>query len=460
MKKSKKNIVRYKKSFHMNIGIVIFSVILIYLCIYLISFASQKHIAVYEVQKGSIAQKSVYTGLILRDETVVYAENAGSVNYYIKEGDKAAKNELICSVDKSGDIAEKISAAGTQTDGLDQSSLKDIETTISNYISDNSNMTFYNVYAFKNSLDAQVQEALYLKALNSLSKETDEAVKNDTFSFQKSPSDGIVAFYTDGYEDITTDTFKDSMFDPSSYQKSNLKNNDKVTDGQALYKLCTSEDWKILVPIDDSTATEMKDQDYITVTFRQDGAVVQPAVSEKKYGKQNYLILTFNSSMVRYISERYVELELGADGITGLKIPNTSIIEKEFLAVPKEYFTTGGDDSDPGLLKVNKDGSTEFIATNQYYESETSYYINETADIQYGDTIQIPNSDDTYTINKTGSLKGVYNINKGYALFKVIDIIDENEEYSIVKTGTDYGLSLYDHIALNGNELKEGELLN
>lgn len=459
MKKRKRNIVRYKKSFRLNIGIVIFGIILIYLCIYLISFAFQKHVAVYEVQRGSIAQKSVYTGLILRDETVVYADNAGLVNYYIKEGDKAAKNELICSVDKSGDIAEQISEAGTNTEGLDSSSLKDIETTISNYVSDSSNMTFYNVYAFKNSLDAQVREALYLKALNSLSDQTAEAVKKDTFSFLKAPSDGIVAFYTDGYEKVTKDSFKDSMFDPSSYQKNNLKNNDKVTDGQALYKLCTSEDWEIMVPVDTKTADEMKDQDYVTVTFRQDGAVVQPAVSEKKYGKQNYLILTFNSSMVRYISDRYVELELGADGTTGLKIPNTSIVEKEFLVVPKEYFTTGGDNQDPGLLKVDKKGSAEFIATDRYYETETSYYI-DTSDIQYGDTIKKPNSDDTYTISKTGKLKGAYSINKGYALFKVIDIIDQNEEYSIIKTGTSYGLSLYDHIALNGKDLKEGELIN
>lgn len=94
-----------------------------------------------------------------------------------------------------------------------------------------------------------------------------------------------------------------------------------------------------------------------------------------------------------------------------------------------------------------------------YYETETSYYIDET-DLKAGDVIQKEGSSDQYTLQKTAKLKGVYNINKGYAVFKQIDILSKNEEYSILKTGTSYGLSLYDHIALNGNEISEGELIN
>ena len=35
-----------------------------------------------------------------------------------------------------------------------------------------------------------------------------------------------------------------------------------------------------------------------------------------------------------------------------------------------------------------------------------------------------------------------------------------NEEYTIVKTGTSYGLSLYDRIALDGTSVAEGEFAN
>ena len=63
-----------------------------------------------------------------------------------------------------------------------------------------------------------------------------------------------------------------------------------------------------------------------------------------------------------------------------------------------------------------------------------------------------------YTIGSDiGSLKGVYNINKGYAVFKQINILSENDEYAIVETKTRYGLSLYDHIALDGSKIKEDQ---
>ena len=71
-----------------------------------------------------------------------------------------------------------------------------------------------------------------------------------------------------------------------------------------------------------------------------------------------------------------------------------------------------------------------------------------------------PDSPDRYQIGRTASLKGVYNINKGYAIFKQIDILYQNEEYAIVRTGTTYGIALYDHIALDGSKIHENDLIN
>ena len=60
-----------------------------------------------------------------------------------------------------------------------------------------------------------------------------------------------------------------------------------------------------------------------------------------------------------------------------------------------------------------------------------------------------PDSTATFTVGKTGTLKGVYNYNKGYADFKQIEVLYDNEEYSIVKSKTRYGLRVYDYIILD-----------
>ena len=53
-------------------------------------------------------------------------------------------------------------------------------------------------------------------------------------------------------------------------------------------------------------------------------------------------------------------------------------------------------------------------------------------------------------------------MNRGYAVFRIIEPVsnNSNEEYTIVETGTSYGLSLYDRIALDGSSVTEGEFAN
>lgn len=177
-----------------------------------------------------------------------------------------------------------------------------------------------------------------------------------------------------------------------------------------------------------------------------------------------YLILTLRSGMVRYAKDRYAEVELLLSEETGLKIPNSAITEKEFYTVPKDFFMKGGDSGSLGILVQRSDSSgksgAEFIAPTIYYETDTDYYI-DGEEVGASDIIRKADSTETYQIGSgTASLQGVYNINKGYAIFKQIDILYQNEEYAIVRTGTTYGIALYDHIALDGSKIHENDLIN
>ena len=71
----------------------------------------------------------------------------------------------------------------------------------------------------------------------------------------------------------------------------------------------------------------------------------------------------------------------------------------------------------------------------------------------------MPESTETYTVGKTKALQGVYNINRGYAVFNKVTILCENDEYYIVQEGESYGLSNYDHIVQNGNSVERDEVV-
>ena len=80
---SEEKVIPYRKRKHLNIGIVIFGIILIYLVATIVMYLTAPHVNVYEVRQGSILKDNAYTGLALREETIVYAEDSGYVNYYI-----------------------------------------------------------------------------------------------------------------------------------------------------------------------------------------------------------------------------------------------------------------------------------------------------------------------------------------------------------------------------------------
>ena len=304
--------------------------------------------------------------------------------------------------------------------------------------------------------------------MEQLSDQTDSG----SFSLVRAQTDGVLAFYTDGYENLTPDNFTADKFQSSEYQKTNLKSNTSVSAGQALYKTVTDENWYILIPLDEKDAQTYRaqmddDEDTFTilVTFKKDDRQTYATASVRTYGDEDFLELAFNSSMVRYISERYMEVELGSDDESGLKIPNSAITQKEFLLIPEEYISSNEDSTDRGVTKITTDRqgneTEEFISTTVYYtDDESGYcYVSE-EDLAAGDVILVPDTGEQYVIRETASLDGVYNMNKGYAVFKQISVISSNEEYTIVETGTSYGLSLYDRIALDGDSIEEGDFVN
>ena len=86
------------------------------------------------------------------------------------------------------------------------------------------------------------------------------------------------------------------------------------------------------------------------------------------------------------------------------------------------------------------------------------YYVDKSA-FQEGDAIVCQEDQSRFIVGEIGVLEGVYCINKGYAVFRRIQILDQNEEYAIVSKATTYGLSRYDHIVRNAEQVKEEDIL-
>ena len=276
-----------------------------------------------------------------------------------------------------------------------------------------------------------------------------------------SPEDGIIVYEVDGFEDFTIEDVISSELNYNSYKEQHLFEKDEVKAGDPVYKRVNSEYWNIIVPIEEKLAKELNEKSAVRVRFCKDDFELDTACSLIKNEEHYYLNLSFNKGMIRYINDRFVDIELVMGDETGLKIPQSAITTKEFFTIPKKFFTIGGDSSTPGLLvKQLVDGAETMTLLHPtlYYETEDYYYV-DSEEVSENDVLLMSDSSATYTIGtEKDSLIGVYNINKGYAVFKQINIIYQNESYAIVETKTAYGISLYDHIALDASKVKENQL--
>ena len=449
---------QYRKPLNINLGIIIFSVIFIYIVICVFLYFTQKKIQPYEVRTGSLSVDSVYRGIVLREETVVPSTDSGYINYYAREGERVGAGMLVCSVDESGELKEMFEAGEAEDGQLSTDDLADVRSEITGFMNGFDRKQFNQAYDFKYTL-----EGTALKISNESILADLESLGSSFFvTFCSAPVSGIVVYSTDGYETLTADGVTEEMFDEETYQKNQLLNNDLVSSGDSIYKLVTNENWSVVIRTEEELAQFLLEEEYVQVRFLKNQNISWAEVSVLDNGDGNtYVRLDFNNSMIAFCTDRFIDIELITEDESGLKVPNSAIAEKEFFLGPKEYVTTGPNGADGVLLETyteEGEATTEFIATTIYQETEEDYYIDNSV-LEVGDDLVKPDSADTYTISRSAVLTGVYNINKGYADFKEIQILSQNDEYAIIKSNTTYGLSAYDRIVLDAETVDVDELI-
>ena len=133
--------------------------------------------------------------------------------------------------------------------------------------------------------------------------------------------------------------------------------------------------------------------------------------------------------------------------------------------IPEEFKQTD-DLGNTGFYKttVTENGnSSKFIICDIYMTENGECYVdlNEQTDLKPGDVVSDPADPNgrSYAINQKKPMEGVYNINKGYAVFKRIEKLESANGYTIVKRNTGHGLTVYDHIVLDAAQVTEGQVL-
>lgn len=461
---------KYKNKGHWNIGLILFGAIFVYLFFTVMIYLTKDRIAVYEVREGSILKDTAFTGTVLRSETVVNAEQDGYVNYFAENGQKAAIGNNIYTLSPS-----KLET-GTEQETNEEVALTSEEWK-SILLKAQSFNEGFRAEDFRTAKELKEETAAVLQSNTAQNRVTQlNTILNEGsvegLQVYQAPDDGIVVYSVDGYETLQPGDLTDDRLSKENYTRTELTNNRKVSAGDPVYRLVTGEDWTLVIKLtkemEETFLEKMNGESTLPVKihFTKDNESVWGTLQIFNRGKEDaYGYLTFTNSMIRYVQDRFLDIELILEDESGLKIPKSSVTEKECFVVPEDYLAMGGASKSSGIFRQskNKKGevTTEFVPVSVLYRNvdDGKVYL-DAPDLEKGDTLLLPDSTETMRLKGTKPLKGVYNVNKGYAVFRQVTILCESEEYYIVEEGNSYSLSNYDHIALHGDAVKDDDLVS
>ena len=415
MSKQKKNSRRHSRIRFpfpaLNIGNIIFGALFFYMAVSLFLYLTADHIKSFQVVQGTLSRNDTYTAFAMRTESVQLSSGSGYVQFYTPNASKISRGSVVYGISAS---------ENTDTSGI--------------------------------SADAASQTIFY------------------------ADQDGVVVYGSDGYESYTEDSLTPELFSTKASVVS-FDSGAQTEPGNAVYRLVTDEQWEIAVPVTNKQVVTLSNFSTIKVKFLKDGKTQTGTLNLKSINDQNYAVISFTSGMIRYAEDRFLSVELVTNTGSGLKIPNTAITEKDFYKIPAQMLVQGGDSNSSGFLreKTDKKGNvmlddngqpvTEFVnatiyeQVNDENDNPVEYYVDMAA-FNDGDILRAQDSATTYQIGETVPLQGVYCINKGYAVFRKIQIIDQNAEYSIIKKQTQYGISQYDYIVENASTVSEEDIVH
>lgn len=468
-------LVKLRKIFGLNIGTMLFGCLLIYMLFSAVLYLTSTDIESYLVISGPLSRNETYTGLALREESVHQAETSGYVSYYAREGTKINANGVVYGISSS--------QPSEGTTELSAEQMAQIRNNMLSFSKGFDSSNFNNTYSFKYELEGDILQYATAPGSTASDASSDEEDGDDSSSaastlayagqtLNKADTDGVVLYSVDGYEGKTLADLTAEDFDQNAYQETDLKNQGTVNAGDDMYTLVTDERWSLLIPLSGKQAAKLKDRTAVRVKFLKDGMTQSGDFSIVEIDKAKYGKIDFNKGLIRYASDRFLEIELVTNTVTGLKIPLSSIVTKEFYKIPSAYLTTN-DDQEVGVMiqKTDKSGSASqtFVKATIYGEdtdetddsgeSSGSIYYIDMSNFKEGDVAVNTKDQSKYVIKEVGVLEGTYCINQGYAVFRRIQILDQNEEYAVVSKETRYGLSQYDHIVRNADKVDEQEIL-
>lgn len=454
-----RKVIPMRKRFQPNLSFFFLLLVMIYIIVQVWGYVHKEHISIYEVNTTQISDDTPLYGMILRTEEVVKTKKDGYINYYNAEGNRVGTGDVVYTLDTNDEVSEilqKLQKTKTNTKGIN--AMREVIAGFQNTFSLSAYSQIENFrYDINNVFFQETNGNLY----GDLKKSLKQSGQDKDFTRYTAEKSGVISYSIDGYESIRKEDITRELLDQYGQStRQQIQTTERMKAGSPVYKLVTGNTWSLVISLSEEYYNTMKEMDSVRVAVLKDGTTFNASVELWDKGEDHYASLTTTRYMERYINDRFLQIELNLKTASGLKIPNSSLLEKEYYALPDDVITRG--DEGIGIIKQVTDSegrvNKQFISLGNYFLIDQKYYVDNRI-VNGGDIIMNHKTGEDYIISSPESLQGVYCVNHGYGEFRPVDIRYQNNEYTIVSDSTAGGLNAYDHIVVDSTVLSDDDFI-
>lgn len=459
----RKKVTKLHRVPQINISFILLVFIFIYLLFHAFSLFTGKHTAVTEVKQGQIVSDNRYRALALRSETLVSSDSSGEAYYYLPGESRVKKNETVLSLDSTGDLIQEIKNSRSDDSDLTEDQQARLTELLKSYNDSYTPDTFGDVYTFRQNVSDYLSLINGEQVKKSLSADLKKRISSGDVTNIRSPSAGLMCLSFDNLNGLTEDSFTADSFDEKKLVTTEVSSGKNFSDNDTVFRLVTDDDWKLVIPVSESKAEELKSENVIEVLFEKDSATAWGNSHIVERSGKKYLVLEFDDSMDRYADSRFLDVELLLEKKSGLKVPDSSLVTRILYQIPNDYITTGENGKSQGVLVKQSDGSIQFNAfTIKQTSDDRVIWATFHGASNLNSIVKSSSGTGELSLNDCNVKKtyGVYLANKGYAQFVQVRVMYENGQYSIIEPVNGNSLRLYDFIVLDASGVKNGEMLN
>ena len=459
-----------KKSSSRKFLYIVFTMVMIYICGYFLSFFTHKKINSTIIEYADSDNPQIFSGTIIRNEKVYTAKHSGFISLNLHNLDIAKKNSIVCSISNKDSIEKlendlsKINndILAMQKNRVDislfQNDIKNANNQIKEIIEKNIYACPQNDFNKINNLIDSVKKNLSLRNQILLTenhgniKEMDEKKSDIENQIKKNINSivanqtGIVSYILDGMEQMYTlnklYSLKPEQLNIKTQTKEILQNN-SVNANDSVFKIIESNEWYIVCYIKNQYIKSIEENDSLTIFVEKENDFVPLNIYIEKILPKNknesYLVMKCTKFVHDYLQTRNVQFKLEDTNRHGFKIPVSAIDKKNLFKIPENFVT-----KKENTYEVTKKNN-EHVPI-KIYDSDENYYFAESSALKSKDIII--SSDKEYEISQTKKIRGIYIANTGIAEFKKINFTEQipTAGFIIIDPKLNPSIKIYDRI--------------